>query len=228
MSAAARGSMDSAASRAGGDAPGEHGLPEVTMYFEKTTREQAEELVQHVIALEPVRLRELAAWMHATAGPLDEMDGSSASLVPLWRWFVAFVDQGCPGVGDDELPAFWPTPCGFQQDSPEQRAAAAGMRRAQVAAEGLSFYVRLVLERQTGRAQWHAFEERPNQPDCRQHAPTLLLGDGGEADGMLWTWGMGAYDGTPTLREEGRLFVRFARRRWDPRPPDPGAPSLLR
>lgn len=55
------------------------------MYFQKTTREQAEELARHVMALEPVRLRELAVWMHATGGPLDEMDGSVDSLVPLWR-----------------------------------------------------------------------------------------------------------------------------------------------
>jgi|GEM_PF-4464703 len=198
------------------------------MYFQKTTREQAEELARHVMALEPVRLRELAVWMHTTGGPLDEMDGSVASLVALWRWFVAFVDQGCPGVGDDEVPAFWPTPCGFRQDAPERRAAVAGTRRAQVAAEGLSFYVRLVLERQTGRAQWHVFEERPNQPDRRQHAPILLLGDGGEEEGMLWTWGRGAYKGTSPLREEGRLFARFAGPGSDPRQSDPGASSLLR
>lgn len=67
------------------------------MDFQGTTREQADEYCRYVLATEPWRLRDLAERMRATGGPLAQMDGSYASLVPLWRWFVAYADAGFPG-----------------------------------------------------------------------------------------------------------------------------------
>lgn len=59
----------------------------------------------HIEARGPARLGDLARAMDATSGPLDAMDGSFESLVPLWGWFVAWFNDGLPGVRPNARPS---------------------------------------------------------------------------------------------------------------------------
>lgn len=67
------------------------------MDFSELRVEEAEWFRDYVTACAPFRLDELRTWLLATDGPLNALDGSLASLVPLWKWVV--------DLGRDDLTA---------------------------------------------------------------------------------------------------------------------------
>lgn len=133
--------------------------------FTDTTREQAEEFCAHVVAREPYRLRDLAQRMRATGGPVEAMDASVDSLVPLWEWFVGYLLAGLPGVPDDARPSRAGVFAPRTSDDVQ-------MLRDAVACEGLEHYVRLVLERLFGQAPWTVLDDRR---DFRHHETVVKL-----------------------------------------------------
>lgn len=140
----------------------EVGMP---IKFEDSTPEQAEEFRAHVVAREPYRLRDLAERMAATGGPVEAMDASVDSLVPLWEWFVGYLLAGLPGVPEDALPSR-ATP--VDDPTPDDR----WRRRVAVACEGLEHYVRVVLERAYAQAPWVVLED---VRDFRHHETLVQL-----------------------------------------------------
>lgn len=69
------------------------------------TREQANRHLAHAENTREFRLTELAHWMAASGGPIDEMDGSLASVEPLWKWVQTFIDSDAAKM----IPAEWRT-----------------------------------------------------------------------------------------------------------------------
>lgn len=144
------------------------------MMFSKTTREQAEEFCAHVIAREPFRLHDLARRMHATDGPLNRMDGTYASLVPLWAWFIDYIHADLPGVPHDAMPSTWPTPSGFQHDTPAHRHELTDARRRESATEGLWHYLRLVHAHELGHATWRVRVTPAGEVRDHYHHSTVI------------------------------------------------------
>ncbi|MFS0700736.1 hypothetical protein AB6N24_12265 [Cellulomonas sp. 179-A 4D5 NHS] len=60
-------------------------------FFSDLSFDHAVQFRDHVVAREPYRLRDLAAQMRDTRGPLRTTDSSVRSLAALWEWFVGFV-----------------------------------------------------------------------------------------------------------------------------------------
>lgn len=69
------------------------------------SREQAKRHLAHAENTREFRLTELAHWMAASGGPIDEMDGSLASVEPLWRWVQTFPESDEANL----IPAEWRT-----------------------------------------------------------------------------------------------------------------------
>lgn len=180
------------------------------MDFQGTTREQADEYCRYVQATEPWRLHDLAERMRATGGPLAQMDGSYASLVPLWRWFVTYADAGFPGLGPEEIPSWWPTPTLFDDDSPDARDRLDLGRRAGVASEGVSHYLRLVLEQETGEASWFVYVWPGPDGDVLHHRTLINAGAGRVSDLWVGRIAKGAAAGHAPSRVERRMLERFA------------------
>jgi hypothetical protein len=145
-----------------------------------TTSDQAREFCAHVIAREPYRLAMLARWMDGTGGPIASMDGSVDSLLPLWSWFLQFIQDDLPGVDEDVLPSSWPTPTGFEDDGPGVAESLSRERRIAYVSESLAHYVRMVIERDTGRAWWEPLLSFASgaRPDRMHHSPVVVY-DGG-------------------------------------------------
>lgn len=74
------------------------------LLFHDLTDAESAGLLALVCAREPARLRELGEWVAATDGPVDALDASWHSLVPLWKWVVEFIDADLPGVPRDAQP----------------------------------------------------------------------------------------------------------------------------
>lgn len=68
------------------------------MHFDELTFEQASAYKDHIAARVPVRLTDLAHWMSADGGPVESMDGTLGSLVPLWVWYRSFHRKDHAGV----------------------------------------------------------------------------------------------------------------------------------
>src|SRR5665647_2683982 len=147
--------------------------------FGETTREQAEEFCAHVVAREPYRLRDLAERMRATGGPVEAMDASVDSLVPLWEWFVGYLLAGCPGVPGGDVVSAAPFPSDGSLDGDRDR-------RRGVACEGVQHYLRLVVQRLFGRAPWEVYV--PSRLAARYEIHRLHLrsyGELGRLEGVL-------------------------------------------
>ncbi|MDC7121195.1 hypothetical protein OMK64_06570 [Cellulomonas fimi] len=118
-------------------------------WFAGISPEQAVAYRDHVRAREELELHKLARRMRETDGPIDAMDASFDSLVPLWKWFVDYALAGSPGVGEAE----W-MPFVARADTVDLPVQSSGGRRALVAAIGLEHYARLVLDRHDPPATW--------------------------------------------------------------------------
>ncbi len=122
--------------------------------------------------------------MRDTGGPLEQLDASLDSLVPLWSWFVAFWDAGLPGVPAQARPDDW-IDDGVGVDVPDLDAAL----RSLYAADDVGHYLHLVLRRLDPTAHWAVFPPNPRFPPNRdQHVgirvrpdvyviPTIFLGN---------------------------------------------------
>lgn len=70
-------------------------------WFYEFTEAEAESWRSYVDERQPGMLADLADMIRLTGGPLNSMDGSLGSLVPLWKWFVDYALAGCPGLRPD-------------------------------------------------------------------------------------------------------------------------------
>jgi hypothetical protein len=118
-----------------------------------------------VVAREPSRLAELAGWLLATEGPIDELDASVESLVVLWPWFLGFVEAGCPGVPAGTVGQLW------VDDGVTPRPARAGRTYA---AEAIGHYLMLVARRLDPSAHWAAQTWKPVNDIHYQQTGILL------------------------------------------------------
>ena len=131
--------------------------------FFELSHAQALVYLDHVVRREPARLSDLAHWMAETAGPLDQMDASRQSLVPLWTWMKDFILQGSPGVPRDALSSC-ASVLHMRVESPEEA-------RARYVLETVEHYVLLVIRREFDDAHWDVFEQKPGRyGDALHHA----------------------------------------------------------
>lgn len=140
------------------------------MEFWELTYEQAMAHCEHVTAREPHRLEWLARRVAETGGPLDELDASWTSLVPLWAWVVEYAAAGFPAVEDDILPsASVVAPVTLR--TPEEEL----VRRGDVLGEALGHYVRLVLERCGMSVPWQVYVQEARVQEISHHATGYYL-----------------------------------------------------
>lgn len=103
----------------------------------------AERLLQLVEERERGALIDLANWLQVDGVPLDQMDGSLDSLIPLWVWLKAANAAGFPQIDPDQTSiqhAMYP----LEDD----------VRRRYVAAESLAFYLMHLCRRIDPAAHW--------------------------------------------------------------------------
>ena len=133
-----------------------------------TSRAQALEFRDHVRDREPFRLQLLARLLRDSGGPIEELDASFRSLVPLWGWFVDFVRAGCPGVDPALVPSWWVDP----QDGmevPWDRALAEMNRPGAYVGEAVDHYVRLVWDRFDPPAVWDIYVSSSSDRERRHY-----------------------------------------------------------
>jgi len=106
----------------------------------------AEAFRDHVVRRAEARLIDLARQMKLSGGPIDLMDGTPASLTPIWEWYVRMVDEGLPGTREDAVPSS--TRFLGYDDSPSEP------NRAGYVAESLEHYLFLVANSLSGDARW--------------------------------------------------------------------------
>lgn len=115
------------------------------MQISQTTEADAIAYRDHVRALAPVRLSDLAYHMSQTGGPVDVMDGTVESLQPLWEWYSNRMAVGFPEVPSGSAPSYtrflhW------------NLASATG--KAAYAVEPIAHYLLVLLRRYLPDAQW--------------------------------------------------------------------------
>ncbi|MFS0700072.1 hypothetical protein AB6N24_08895 [Cellulomonas sp. 179-A 4D5 NHS] len=120
------------------------------VFFDSLSPAQAAQFCEHVVAREPYLLRELASWLEQTGGPLEAMDASVDSLVPLWEWYLNLAGEGFLGLTDGLVPSSVPS---LAAPDPGDHAAEQA-RRGWVVADRLVHYARLVLTRLVPGAYW--------------------------------------------------------------------------
>lgn len=127
----------------------------MTQFFE-LTEEDAREYLAFIQRREPARLADLVRWLEGTGGPIEAMNGTLESLVPLWRWFVDFVIDGCPTIDSDAI-------------SSRARALGTSSTKPQapyVAAECVEHYVFRVIRNYYADARWDVLiDESPTKTD---------------------------------------------------------------
>ena len=137
--------------------------------FSQLTYEQAAALAGAVAATGPARLAELGGWLRSSGGPLQEMDASVDSLVPLWVWFLERLDGGLPEVPADARPMnYVPAP-----DDEQVRAAFPRL----YAAETLAHYAAAVLRRLDPESGWGVHPQGERFPLYEAHQVGLRSGD---------------------------------------------------
>ncbi|WP_432571007.1 hypothetical protein [Kineococcus sp. SYSU DK005] len=117
----------------------------------------------------PALLGELATWVHSTGGPSERLDGTWASLVPLWAWFVRFLDAGCPGIPDTVREYQWIAP--HKEHDPSDHQVI-------YAAEAVEAYASAVVQRLDAGASWQVLKRRGGRRDGDHHRPALVLSSG--------------------------------------------------
>jgi hypothetical protein len=122
----------------------------------------------------------LARWMTGAGGPLQQMDGSVDSLLPLWSWYLQFIQADLPGVDGAVLPSTWPSNTKFEDAGPGVQEGLSRKRRIAYVSESLEHYVRLVIERDAGRAWWEPLVSfgSGGRPDRMHHWPVIVYDRG--------------------------------------------------
>lgn len=117
--------------------------------FAELTPEHAEQWRDFIANRGPAALAELATWMDADRGPIDDADGSWASLVPVWVWALDFARRG--GPADVGMPLRrWSVGVAFGLDEPTVSPVGA-------LAEALEQYAFQVLRRLDPGTRWSVF-----------------------------------------------------------------------
>ena len=131
---------------------------------------EAEAFFNHYTARAEPRLDEFRREVAATGGPTEaELDGSSESLVGLWRWFVAR-----PREAHGELPPWYePDP----QELAGERLPASTLRDV----DGLALYLAQTFRRAFGPLEWKIGREPPSKKYVSQNKP-VLQADGYDID----------------------------------------------
>lgn len=193
--------------------------------FARVSWEQAVAYRDHVRAREPFRLKELAERMAATGGPIEEMDASFASLVPLWGWFVGYVLDGCPGMGPRARMPFLTS----SDWSDEQLPSLGG--RAQAAAIGVEHYLRLVWQRFDPPASWEIYltPKRSRVLHADHHTTGVPASSGGfwDFDFVYVTAGKVPENWGHSQRPEALLAVVLLRSEWSAPPEQERRASVL-
>lgn len=140
------------------------------MEFFDVPADRAAEFRDHVIAREPYHLRDLASWMDQTGGPLDEMDASVASLVPLWEWCLDLARADFLGLTEGLVPATDP---GLSSLADPEFGEL--MRQSDVVGDRLMHYLRLVVGRLHPPTQWGVYRSSLGRRDHAHHQTALLL-----------------------------------------------------
>ena len=112
--------------------------------FDLIAASSAQDYVHHIERRASARLSDLAHHMADTGGPIELMDASFESLVPLWAWFQQQLGLGLPGVPDVARPSrvrFF----GFAPDPVD---------RALFAAEPMSHYLFEIIRTSADDARW--------------------------------------------------------------------------
>ncbi|WP_129586730.1 hypothetical protein [Microterricola viridarii] len=124
----------------------------------------AERYLQHVIQRGPIRLVDLAHHMAATGGPIELMDGSHASLVPLWEWHVQQWRAGFPGIAEGASSSYAQF---LGLTGPTESL------RATYAAEPFAHYLFEMVRRYSPDAHWGPYPWRVKSDD-RRNEPAVL------------------------------------------------------
>ena len=130
--------------------------------FDLISASSAQEYVDHIVRRAPARLSDLAHHMASTGGPIEEMNGSFESLVPMWRWFLAQHELGHPGIPDDARPSM----ARFLNYSPSVED------RPKYAAEPIAHYLFEIIRTSEVDARWAADNSAPRTADFQR--PTVL------------------------------------------------------
>jgi len=140
------------------------------MQVSQTTEADAIAYRDHVRALGPVRLSDLAYHMAETGGPVEAMDGSIESLQPLWTWYTSRMALGFPEVPNGSVPSY----TRFLQ---WKLANATG--KAAYAIEPVAHYLLVLLRRYLPDAHWDLHPPVVRDDDS-QHLTVVLAGNGYE------------------------------------------------
>ncbi|WP_456787770.1 hypothetical protein [Cellulomonas sp. P5_C5] len=140
------------------------------MDFPTLSLAQATEFRDHVVAREPYLLRELAQWMVATGGPVDQMDASLASLVPLWEWYVELARADFRGLTDGLTPSTDP-----ELLMPSDEASRERIRQSLVGGDRLVHYLRLAVTRLHPDTSWQVYRGPLGARERDHHQTELVL-----------------------------------------------------
>lgn len=136
--------------------------------FFDLTHDEALRFRDHVQARHAARLSDLAWSLADTDGPVDELDGSEQSLVPLWAWFKGFVKRGLPGVAPQA------------QSSMSRRLGRAATENDRIyfAAEMLEHYAFEVVRRTHPDVRWGVYRQVGRGRDLDQNLTGFEFPDG--------------------------------------------------
>lgn len=148
--------------------------------FSKLSLARAQEFRDHMVAAEPYELRALARAMARTGGPIELMDASIDSLVPLWTWHVAHILDGSPGVPADAYPSDSPDPIDYVEvhSHTYDRRSLHVNRAPRVAGQWVHHYLRLVAARIDPPAPWNVYVTPDRRKDWYEHRIGILRSDG--------------------------------------------------
>ncbi|MCC2318147.1 hypothetical protein [Cellulomonas chengniuliangii] len=152
------------------------------MDFDELSSAQAAQFCEHVVAREPYLLRELASWMDQTGGPLDQMDASVDSLVPLLEWYLDLARADFLGLTEGLVPSLFPEISG-----PDLTAELERSRQSLVGGDRLVHYVRLVLARLVPESYWGVYRS-PGVIDNLHHQPAVFLPGWPSGPGRRGEW----------------------------------------
>ena len=130
--------------------------------YEMVSASSAQEYVDHIERRASARLSDLAHHMATTGGPIELMDASFESLLPLWAWFQEQFRLGLPGIPDDARPSevrffdFAPSP----------------HDRVRFAAEPISHYLFEIIRTSSEDARWVMDTSVPNTTEYQR--PVVL------------------------------------------------------
>lgn len=186
------------------------------MSFHEISEAEADRFLRHVRRTDEVRLAELARHVVAGGGPIDMLDGSIDSLLPLWSWFSAEVEAGLPSIPDDATPD-------VSVFFGEERFPAA---RVQYAAQGLAHYLLRVVRVRHPDAEWGLFPHKKRRArSASNNATGIVFGPEGWYPVFLTTGNLSSWRFDGERFELDALRTNYFRNTGEQAGPDGGRPS---